>query len=127
MSLIEVTIAGSLLAVGAAALLSAWSTIGGILEHQRRLGEATNIVRTQLDAVLGLPAGDAALTAGAHNVGFRDVFGGVGPSANNVFYAVDYDVAADTPGPGFVSVTVRARWSERGVPRSTSLLSFRER
>lgn len=123
MSLIEVMVSGALLAIGASAMLSCWSTVMTVLVHQRRLSEATNVCRSHLEELLGRAPGDAALAPGTTSAGTLNVFGQPDPRG----FRVTYVVRGDTPGPGFVSVTVRAEWTENSGTRSTELLTFRER
>jgi type II secretory pathway pseudopilin PulG len=123
MSLIEVMVSGALLAIGASAMLSSWSTVMTVLVHQRRLSEATNVCRSHLEELLGRASGDPDLNPGTTAVGSVNVFGAPDPAG----YRVTYIVLGDTPGPGFVSVTVRAEWTENAGTRSTELLTFRER
>lgn len=123
MSLIEVMMAGALLAVGAAATFSAWSTVTGIMEHQRRLTDATGVTRSQLEWLLSLPAGDPGLASGTRQLGAVNVFGSPDPNG----YRVDHAVVGNKPGPGFIELTVVVRWTEKFGERQTTLTTYRER
>jgi type II secretory pathway pseudopilin PulG len=125
MTLIEVTVAGALLAIGAAGILASWGTVTGVIEHQRRFSEATNLTRMQVERLLVLPADSAPLSPGTYNVGNVDAFGtptGASPAA----YVIQYEVRTK-PAPGFVEITVTTSWTEKNGAKSTSFNVFRER
>ncbi len=123
-TLIEVTIAGTLLAVGMAGLLTSWGSVMGILEHERRFAEATNLARTQLDKMLIYDAGAPALSPGAVAVGHVDAFGQATPG---VGYDVGYIINNNRPSVGNIEVQATVSWLERSGPKQTSLLTYRER
>lgn len=123
MSLIEVMMAGALLAVGAAGTFSAWSTVTGIMEHQRRLTDASAVARSQLEWLLSLPSGDQALESGSHPIGAVDVFGASDPNG----YRVTHVVVGSKPGPGFIELTVAVGWTEKFGDRQTTITTYRER
>jgi Tfp pilus assembly protein PilV len=125
MSLIEVTVAGALLAIGATAVISGWSTVNNVLQHQRRSVEATSIMRSQVERLLSLAPGDPKLAPGTSDLGTFDVFGQPKPPPQG--YSVSTVIAGDTPGPGFIAMTVVVHWAERGAERETRLMTFRER
>jgi type II secretory pathway pseudopilin PulG len=126
MTLIEALIAGGMLAIGAGAVLSGWSTVNGVLEHQRRLTDATNVTRSHLEILLSLPSQSPALAGGTRTIGNLNQFGA--PATGQASYRVDYRVTEDRPGPGFIELLVTTSWQEsRGVQRSTSLSTYRER
>jgi len=125
MSLIEVMVAGALLAVGATAVVSGWSTVNNVLQHQRRSVEATSIMRSQVERLLSLAPGDPRLAPGTADLGTIDVFGQPLPAPRG--YRVSSIIAGDTPGLGFIAMTVVVRWAERGADRETRLMTFRER
>ena len=124
MSLIEVTIAGALLAIGAAGTLSAWGTVTTLLERQRRLTDATYLARSSVERLLALAPGDAALAPGKHAAGRFDVFGTLVADGG---YVVRHEIEGDKPGPGFVKLTVVVAWDDVLGSRSTNLATFRER
>lgn len=123
MSLIEVLVAAAMLGVGAAGIISSWSNVTALLTHQRRLAEASAVTRSQLEGLLALPSGSARLGAGVRALGTVDLFG----QPATVGYAVVSDIAANTPGPGFLQITVITNWSESGRARQTRLTTYRER
>jgi type II secretory pathway pseudopilin PulG len=124
--LIEVTIAAALLGVGVAGIISGWSTTTGIIEHQRRFTDATNLTRTALEQLLLLPPNSVELAPpGPYTLPTWDAFGR--PAAGSSSYTTSYVVAGDTPAPGFIEVTVTTTWTERFGARSTSFNTYRER
>jgi Tfp pilus assembly protein PilV len=125
MTLIEVTVAGALLAVGAAGIIASWGSVMGVLEHERRFSEATNLTRMQVERLLVLPADSAPLSPGSYTAGNFDTFGqptAAGPSA----YLIKYDVRTK-PAPGFVEIVVTTSWTEVNGNKQTSFNVFRER
>lgn len=123
MSLIEVMVAGMLLAVGAAATLSSWATVSSLLERQRRLTDATGIARSSLERLLAAAPGDPALAPGTRVAGRFDIFGAADPAG----YEVRHTVVGNRPGPGFVELTVLVEWKDRFGAKSTRLTTYRER
>jgi type II secretory pathway pseudopilin PulG len=123
--LIEVTVAAALLGVGVAGIISGWSTTTGVIEHQRRFTDATNLTRTALEQLLLLPPDTDDLAPGPHTLPTWDAFGrpASGPSSYTTTYVVD----DDTPPRGFIQITVTTTWTERFGERSTSFNTYRER
>ena len=123
MSLIEVMVAAALLGLGAAGIISSWANVTALLTHQRRLAEASAVTRSQLEGLLALPSGSSRLAPGALALGTVDLFG----TPATVGYEVVANIAANTPGPGFLQITVVTTWNESGRSRQTSLITYRER
>ena len=124
-TLIEVTIAGALLGIGVAGIISSWATTTGIIEHQRRFAEGTNLSRTALEQLLLLPSNSADLSPGTHTLPTWDAFGQ--PAAGATAFTTSYEVHADTPTDGFIEIVVTTSWTERSGTRSTSFNTYRER
>ncbi len=65
-SLIEVMIAGAMFAVGTAGILSAWFTLNGAIDTQRRSADALVVADDVLDSLRLQPRGGRHLTLGQH-------------------------------------------------------------
>lgn len=127
MTLIEVLIAAAMLGIGVTGIVSSWATVTGLLEHQRRLGEANTITRSQLEQILLLPSRHARLSPGTLTLGTFDVFGRPVPTNARNSYAVVSEIRGNTPGPGFIEVTVRTAWTEgTRTPEPATLTTYRE-
>lgn len=138
-SLIEVMAAGSLFAVGIAAIFSAFSNGAALLEHQRHTSHGIHLTEAVLEEILLWPSGDRQLVVGkVFGPIWFDGFGFVSPKAAGCPTTSDGLPAADpacryrvtwSSKPGVVSdvrvVTVTTDWHEREKLRSVSFSTQR--
>lgn len=138
-SLIEVLAAGSLFAVGIAAIFSAFSNGAAQLEHQRHASHGIHLTEATLEAILLWPSGDRQLVAGKvfgplwfDSSGFASSKAAGCPTTSVGLPAADpacrYRVTWSSE-PGVVGdvrvVTVTTEWQERGALRSVSFSTQR--
>lgn len=138
-SLIEVMAAGSLFAVGIAAIFSAFSNGASLLEHQRHTSHGIHLTEATLEEILLWPSGDRQLVVGPifgpiwfDSVGFVSPKGAGCPTTSVGLPAVDpacrYRVTWSS-NPGAVSdirvVTVTTDWQEREKLSSVSFSTQR--
>ena len=125
-SLIEVMVAGAILAVGSTAVLSAFRTTEGMIEHQRRLSAAVNVSQSKLETLLAADAATSTIIgAGSHGPDVVDVFGRLtapGPES----YSVDWTVSSGVPSSGYMLIVVQTTWMESRGLRFTKFAAFRE-
>lgn len=120
-SLIEVLIAGAMFAVGTAGILSAWVTLNGIIDTQRRSADAVVVAEDVLDALRLQPRGGPALRAGTHNRFFaRDRVETEVAVPDG--YVVSWTVASVGGGLTFARVDLDVRWF--GADRREHRLTF---
>ena len=138
-SLIEVMAAGSLFAVGIAAIFSAFSTGAALYEHQRHTTHGIHLTEARLEEILLWPNGDRQLVTGRvfgpawfDRNGFASsktsdcpqTFDDLPPAASACRYRVTWSTTS-----GGVSnirlVTVTTDWQERGRRRSVSFSTQR--
>jgi type II secretory pathway pseudopilin PulG len=120
-SLIEVLIAGAMFAVGTAGILSAWVTLNGIIDTQRRSADAIVVAEDVLDALRLQPRGGPALRPGPHSRFFardRVEIEAAVPDG----YVVSWTVAAGGGGLTFSRVDLSVRWF--GADRREHRLTF---
>ena len=124
-TLIEVMIAGAILAVGATAVLAAYSTTLGLIEHQRRLVSAVDVTQSKLEELLACQTTSPELAAGSHAPETVDQLGraaAAGPEA----YTVEYDITMGNPSAGYMLIVVQTSWHETKGARFTKFAAFRE-
>ncbi len=126
-SLIEVMVAAALFAVGIAAILTAFGSLSGLIEHQRRLGTAALIAQSTVQELQSRPATHADLAAGRHTPLVVDADGRVvgGTIARTDRYRVEWTVRPDVPVTGSREVVVVVVWTEGAGQRSFSLVVYR--
>jgi type II secretory pathway pseudopilin PulG len=117
-TLIEVLIAGTILVIGAAGLLSAWSTTSGLMETNRRVVEATSLARSKADELLRVPFPSLLSSSETRVDGFGVV--GAGP------YTRKWTVVQST-AIGGKKVTVDVQWQGKdGRGHSVDLVFARD-
>ena len=126
-TLIEVVVAGAILAAGAAAILTSYFTLMGVAEHQRRLSTAVHVTQGKLEEVLNASASADILT-GDHTfvvdaVGQKLALSAY-PAADSYF--VTCSVAANTPSAGHMTATITTEWTETRGTRSTQYVVVRD-
>jgi len=117
-SLLEVLMAGSIFAVGFAAVISAVSTYMGVVEHDRKLGDAWRLLQGQAAHMRALPDTASEWTASSSIT--LDAFGRPGDA-----FTIMRIPVVDVPVTGARQMTLTARWTERAVERDTSLVLHR--
>jgi prepilin-type N-terminal cleavage/methylation domain-containing protein len=120
-SLIEVMVSVGILAVGIAATLSTFSSLLATHEHQENATVALHVAEGTMEELLVRYADDAELASGPHTGATYSREGNAGGS----FFATDWEVALGRPFAGAREVTVRVRWTERGVAKSLSIRTVR--
>lgn len=125
-SLIEVTIAAAILAVGATGVLAAYSTTMGLIEHQRRLSAAVNVTASKLEEILIASGSSALLTAGTNGPEIVDGLGRPPPIGALDTYEVRWTITNDVPAPGYLEVMIETRWQESRGARFTRFAAYRE-
>ena len=123
-SLIEVMMAASILAVGAAAVLGAYSTTMGLIEHQRRLAAAVNVTQSKLEDLLVAGSGSALLANGGPEV--VDALGRTPLLGATDTYAVRWEITPGVPASGYLQIVVETSWVESSGPRFTRFAAYRE-
>ena len=122
-SLIEVTMAAAILSVGAAAVLGAYSTTMGLIEHQRRLSAAVNVTQSKLEDLLVASSTSPLLAPGANGPDIVDALGRA-PIGGET-YEVRWTIETGVPSPGYISVVVETTWAETRGPRFTRFAAYR--
>jgi hypothetical protein len=125
-TLIEVTMAGAILAVGAAGVLAAYSTTMGLIEHQRRLATAVNVTASRLEELLVADAASTLLAPGNNGPEIVDGLGRPVGIAGGDSYEVRWSVTEDEPAPGYIQLVVETRWVELRGSRFTRFAAYRE-
>jgi type II secretory pathway pseudopilin PulG len=125
-TLIEVTMAGAILAVGAAGVLAAYSTTMGLIEHQRRLATAVNVTSSKLEDLLVAGKASSLLTPGTNGPEILDGLGRPPPIGSTDTYEVRWTVTADVPAAGYLQIVVETRWVELRGSRFTRFAAYRE-
>lgn len=124
-TLIEVTMAAAILAVGAAGVLAAYSTTMGIIEHQRRLATAVNVTASKLEDLLVAAPVSALLTSGTNGPEMLDGLGRPPAIGNTDIYDVRWQVTPNVPAPGYLQIIVTTQWVELRGARFTSFAAYR--
>jgi prepilin-type N-terminal cleavage/methylation domain-containing protein len=117
-TLIEVLIAGAILIVGAAGLLSAWSTTTALMETNRRVVEASALARSKAEELLRVPF-LSLVSSQDHQV---DGFGNVGAGPYEVQWLV---VSSAALGGKKVNVDVTWRGKD-GRPHNVDIVFARD-
>lgn len=125
-TLIEVTMAGAILAVGAVGVLAAYSTTMGLIEHQRRLATAVNVTASKLEDILIADPSSSLLTAGTNGPEILDGLGRSPALGATETYEVRWTVSTGTPAAGYVEIIVETRWVELRGSRFTRFAAYRE-
>ena len=119
-SLLEVLIAGAMFAVGTTGVLSAWSTINGIVDTQRRSADAIIVAEDVLDELRLQQRTGPGLTIDAHQRFFtKDRQDIASPTIDG--YIVEWQVA-QVGAFSYRKVDLAVRW--RGVDRREHRLAF---
>jgi prepilin-type N-terminal cleavage/methylation domain-containing protein len=121
-SLIEAMIAASILAVGATGVLGCYTTIMGLIEHQRRLLAAVNVTRAQLERILVARSDATILQASGSAV--VDQFSR--PVVTTEPYTVRWTLTPGIPAEGYMRVIIETSWTETRGVRFTKFAAFRE-
>jgi type II secretory pathway component PulJ len=114
-SLLEVLIAGALLAIGVAATLAAFDGVRGVVVRNRHMTQALHAAESVAESMLALDASHEALSAGAHS-GTPRRFDAVGQEVaasdtTRGIYAVDWNVQPNVPVDGIRRITLTVRWN----------------
>lgn len=125
-TLIEVTMAGAILAVGATGVLAAYSTTMGLVEHQRRLATATNVTASKLEDILIADPASSLLTPGTNGPEILDGLGRPPVLGASETYEVRWTVTVGRPSSGYAEVVVETRWVEMRGSRFTRFAAYRE-
>ena len=123
-SLIEVTMAAAILSVGAAAVLGAYSTTMGLIEHQRRLAAAVNVTQSKLEDLLVARATSPLLNPGGNGPDIVDALGR-SPVGSDT-YEVRWTVSTGVPAAGYLQIVVETTWVETRGTRFTRFAAYRE-
>lgn len=126
-TLIEVTMAGAILAIGATGVLAAYSTTMGLVEHQRRLASAVNVTSSKLEDILIADTGSPLLTPGTNGPEILDSLGRPPALGSAESYEVRWTVTEDRPAAGYLEIVVETRWVELRGSRFTRFAAYRER
>lgn len=120
-SLLEVLIAGAMFAVGTAGILSAWVTLNGIIDTQRRSADAIVVAEDVLDGLRLQPRGGPDLQPGSHARFFtRDRVETEAAIPDG--FVVNWTVASTAGGLTFSRVDLSVRWL--GADRREHRLTF---
>lgn len=125
-TLIEVTMAAAILAVGAVGVLAAYSTTMGIIEHQRRLTSAVNVTASVLEDLLVASPTSSLISPGAHGPEILNSLGRPPSLGTTETYEVRWQVNSGRPATGYMEVIVETRWVELRGTRFTRFAAYRE-
>lgn len=103
MSLIEVMVAGALLAIGMTAILSSFSTYSKLIAHQRMLMDAAFVAQSELQRLQSLKPAHTDLTPGVHGTLTVDANNQL---AANGRYALKWTVTKQKPTPRSTEIRV---------------------
>jgi type II secretory pathway pseudopilin PulG len=119
-SLLEVLVAGAMFAVGTTGVLSAWSSINGIVDTQRRSADAIIVAEDVLDELRLQQRTGPGLTIDGHQRFFtRDRENAASPTIDG--YIVEWEVA-QVGAFSYRKVDLTVRWN--GVDRRQHRLAF---
>ena len=121
-SLIEVMIASSLLGIGLAAVMTAYSSATGIEAHQERVSAALHLAEGQLEDLLLRYPDDEDLDTVTHAARHFTIEGS--PVSTPSFFELTWTVAAG-PIPRTRRVTVDVRWPEARGQQTITLTTHR--
>jgi prepilin-type N-terminal cleavage/methylation domain-containing protein len=128
-SLLEVMIAGSLLAVGITATLASFDSVRNVASRNRHMTQALHAAESVAESMLALEQADAALAAGVHVTPPRR-FDAVGQEVDPTdttrgIYVVSWEVVPNTPIEGLRRVTVTVDWQTGEGAGFTNLVFHR--
>ncbi len=119
-SLLEVLVAGAMFAIGTAGVLSAWSTLNGIVDTQRRTADAVIVAEDVLDALRLQQRSGPDLAIDTHQRFFtQDRQPTLSPTSDG--FVVEWQVA-QVRTFSFRQVDLTVRW--RGLDRREHRLTF---
>jgi hypothetical protein len=114
-SLLEVLVAGSLLAIGVTATLAGVDSVRSVVVRNRHMTQALHAAESVAESMLALDASHEMLRAGAHTDTPRrfDAVGQEVAASDTArgIYAVDWNVQPNTPVGGIRRVTLTVRWN----------------
>jgi prepilin-type N-terminal cleavage/methylation domain-containing protein len=120
-SLIEVLIAGAMFSMGTAGILSAWVTLQGLIDTQRRGADAVVVAEDVLDALRLQPRGGRLLLPGNHERYFtRDRV--ETEVATSDGFVVAWSVGVVDPDVTYRRVDLAVRWL--GIDRREHRFTF---
>jgi type II secretory pathway pseudopilin PulG len=120
-SLIEVLVAGAMFAVGTAGILSAWLTLQGLIDTQRRSADAVVVAEDVLDALRLQPRGGPLLQPGNHQRFFtRDRVEAEAATPDG--FVVAWTVGVVDPEVTYNRIDLDVRWF--GMDRREHRLAF---
>jgi prepilin-type N-terminal cleavage/methylation domain-containing protein len=118
-TLLEVMIAGSILLVGAAALLSAWFATARIVSHQRHVVESLAVTRKYAERLLLLSDSHLMDTPSRQVDGY-------GVASAGGLYTVTWTCDENKPFLGATTCEVKTSWDEAGQTKSTNITVARD-
>lgn len=121
-SLLEVMVAGSILLIGIAAVVSALSTANESTAHQRRMTESLHVAEAVMEELLLVPSTSPDMYEGAHG---PRTFDGAGNEVSGGAYRASWSVTSGVPIGGMRRVRVTIQWTEPNGERSLSLVTDR--
>jgi hypothetical protein len=117
----EALIVGALLLLALENTMAAVSASGDISGHQKRMTEVTHVGQSLMEELMGAYDTDADLTAGAHTAEF-DADGNRIAGAQ---YRADWQITPGSPLPGIRTIELTLTWTEKGIQRMTTFMTYR--
>ena len=121
-TLIEVMVAGGLLAIGLLALVQATASATASIDHQKKLAQAVHVGEAVMEMNLVKSAANPDLAAGTTAGPSFDDDGRMSPGGT---FSTEWDVVVATPLPSMRTITVRVTWDERGTAHQLEFVTVR--